>query len=101
LGAIRDDQAKFAELETATLGISGDSIVSHQRWAAQMKLNFPLLVDAGHQVARVYGAARGFAIGSVPTRRVVVVDKSGVIRYLKDGMPGDEELLEAIRGFGG
>jgi len=76
-------------------------MVSHRRWADKMRFNFPLLVDADHQVARAYGAVREFAIGSLPKRRVVIVDKSDTIRYVKDGMPSDEELLEAIRSFGG
>ncbi len=30
-------------------------------------------------------------------RTVVIVDKSGVIRYYQQGMPADSELLEVLR----
>lgn len=37
------------------LGVSADSVASHQRFKAKHSLDFPLLSDATKEVARAYG----------------------------------------------
>jgi peroxiredoxin len=48
-------------------------------------------------VAQAYGALK--ANGTSIQRTVFIVDKGGTVRYAKQGMPPDQELLEAIAGF--
>ena len=38
------------------LGVSGDSVASHGKFRSKYKLNFPLLSDAGNEVAMKFGA---------------------------------------------
>ena len=45
----------FEGLGVAVVGISGDSVKSHQKFKAKYDLNFTLLVDEDHTVARAYG----------------------------------------------
>src|SRR5262245_25856146 len=50
---------QFAELRAAgaeILGISKDSIASHEKFKSQNKLPFPLASDADNRVATAYGA---------------------------------------------
>jgi thioredoxin-dependent peroxiredoxin len=51
------DQHSLLETEGAVvLGVSPDSVESHQRFAGKFGLPFALLADADHQVAEAYGA---------------------------------------------
>ncbi|GEM_PF-254136 len=52
----RDLHRAFSKANTVVLGISGDSLESHNKFRRKFELSFPLLSDPGHQVARVYGA---------------------------------------------
>lgn len=51
----RDRLPAFASAETAVLGISTDTIESHQKFAEKFELPFPLLADVDHQTAEAYG----------------------------------------------
>lgn len=52
----RDNFAALKALGAEVLGVSGDSEASHKKFAAKYELPFTLLVDAGNQMARAYGA---------------------------------------------
>ena len=46
----------FEDAKCAVLGISGDSVESHLKWAAELGgIDFPLLSDDGGKVARAFG----------------------------------------------
>ena len=51
----RDAQADLARENAVVLGISGDSIESHRKFAMKYELSFPLLADEDHAVAEKYG----------------------------------------------
>lgn len=51
----RDFHSGFSELNTVVLGISPDSVKSHDKFIAKHELPFPLLADPEHQVAEAYG----------------------------------------------
>ena len=51
----RDQLADFSSSETAVLGISCDSLESHEKFAEKFDLTFPLLSDTDHAVAEKYG----------------------------------------------
>ena len=38
------------------VGVSGDDVASHESFAGEFNLPFPLLSDPGHEVAKAYGA---------------------------------------------
>jgi len=56
--AFRDQKTELKKLGAALLGVSGDSIESHQKFRDKYRLNFPLLADPDHRVAEKYGAWR-------------------------------------------
>ncbi|WP_126425366.1 thioredoxin-dependent thiol peroxidase [Brevibacillus marinus] len=51
----RDYHPKFSQLNTVVLGISPDTVASHDKFAAKYELPFPLLADPDHEVAEAYG----------------------------------------------
>lgn len=60
------------------VGVSRDSLATHQRFAQELALPFKLASDPGQAVARRYAATDGKA----PRRVVVVVGRDGRVRYV-------------------
>lgn len=74
----RDDGDRIESLDIPMLGISPQSVDSHERFASRHGLNVPLLSDPGKRVARSYGVLgpAGFI-----RRAVFLVDGDGKLRY--------------------
>lgn len=53
--AFRDDFSKYQRKGAVILGISPDSVKSHQNFTDKYSLPFPLLVDSDHKIAEKYG----------------------------------------------
>ncbi|MCA9078778.1 MAG: thioredoxin-dependent thiol peroxidase [Planctomycetaceae bacterium] len=51
----RDNMARLNKLNTVVLGVSTDSVASHDKFAAKFELPFPLLADEDHAVCEKYG----------------------------------------------
>ena len=52
----RDDYSEIIAAGAVVLGVSPDSIESHDKFKVKYELPFPLLSDPDHQVAELYGA---------------------------------------------
>lgn len=76
---LRDTFAELAKLNATVLGVSGDYVFSHHEWAKFHKLQFPLLSDHDHKIARLYGSFNE-AVG-YNKRTVFLIDKDGIVRY--------------------
>jgi thioredoxin-dependent peroxiredoxin len=74
----RDDGDRLEALGVPMMGISPQSVESHERFADQHGLTVPLLSDPGKQVARSYGV---LGPGGFIRRSVFLVDRDGVLRY--------------------
>jgi peroxiredoxin Q/BCP len=94
MSAFRDDYAQFARHDAVVLGINQGTLDSHKRFAARLGLPFPLLVDEGLAVAGQYGAVK--PEGGGIKRTVVIVGRDGRVRYWKQGLPPDSELLAVL-----
>lgn len=51
----RDNLASLQSADTVVLGVSTDTVKSHQKFAEKFELPFPLLSDEQHEVAGKYG----------------------------------------------
>jgi peroxiredoxin Q/BCP len=93
---LRDTFAELAKLNAAVLGVSGDYVFSHHEWAKFHKLQFPLLSDHDHKIARLYGSFNE-AVG-YNKRTVFLIDKDGVVRYSNlDFKAGDSNDYNRLR----
>jgi peroxiredoxin Q/BCP len=54
----RDLQAAFAKAKTQVVGISPDSVASHDKFCAKKGFQFPLLSDADKKVCELFGVWR-------------------------------------------
>ena len=97
----RDNAEAFGALEATVVGISSNSLESHEGFATKHGLNVPLLADKGSKVAKLYGAHAPV----VGTRRaVVIVDEEGVVRHRHDHLLGLDfqtvgDLREALESL--
>ncbi|HEY7891421.1 MAG TPA: peroxiredoxin [Solirubrobacteraceae bacterium] len=78
----RDHAEDFSQLSATVVGISSQSVESHQAFTAQHGLNVPLLADVDRSVAKAYSATTP-GIGTT-TRAVIVIDEQGVVRHRHD-----------------
>jgi thioredoxin-dependent peroxiredoxin len=100
--AIRDEHEEFAKLDAEVIGVSSDSVRSHQRFARRHDLPFTLLSDEGGRVRDLYGVPNTF--GLFPGRVTYVIDGEGVVRHIFSSQLGVtrhvEEALGALREIG-
>jgi peroxiredoxin Q/BCP len=98
--SVRDRWEDYASTGAEVVGISTDSVESHQKFAEHHDLPLSLLSDESGAVANLYGA-RSLIPGKV-ARSVFVIDANGIIRYrdvrpLGLFRPKDDEVIKAIR----
>ena len=89
---MRDNWTEFRERGVAVFGVNSGSAASHEKFRRNHGLPFPLLVDQGKNVARLYGA-NGFP---VVRRTVYAIDKDGRVAFAERGMPEPARILAAL-----
>lgn len=52
---LRDSWSEFTKLNAVVLGISADSVSSHQKFSTKFALPFPILADKQKSMLQVYG----------------------------------------------
>jgi peroxiredoxin Q/BCP len=76
-----------------------DDVVTNRYFAHSLNLEFPLLSNPLPWMGIAYGAysrEAPFLPDGSPNwfgRRTVIIDKRGIIRYIKDGSPDNKEIL--------
>lgn len=83
--AFQTDIERFEKLGAQVLGVSADSLETHNDFVEKLGLNFSLLVDDG-SIREIYGSGR----------LTYLIDQSGIIRYVHKGMPDNDRLLQEI-----
>jgi len=98
--SFRDQYEDFTDLGAEVIGVSSDSVASHQKFAKQYQLPFILLSDADKNIRKLFGVPTGL-LGLLPGRVTYVADKNGIIQLIFDSsmMPTKhiQKALEAIR----
>lgn len=101
--AFRDQKAKLKKLGAQVLGVSTDSVESHQKFRDKYKLNFPLLADPDHKVSEKYGAWREknmYGKKSMGIQRsTYLIDADGKVAHVwkRVKVEGhDEQVLNAL-----
>jgi peroxiredoxin Q/BCP len=98
LNSYSRDLSEFEALDAQILGISAQSVDSHEMFAGKHGLKFPLLADTDKAVAALYGTLGPLGF---PRRSVFIIDKHGVIRYAHRAIAGltyrpVSELVEVL-----
>ncbi len=99
LEARRND---FEAVGAVILGISSDSVYSHDAWARHHGLSYPLLSDIHRTACQAYGIHN--AERNCARRATFIVDKAGVVRFKEEygtgQLPDPERLLQVVRTLG-
>lgn len=93
--SFRDQYEDFKELGAEIIGISSDSISSHEKFAKRYKLPFLLLSDQNKKLRKLFGVPSDL-LGLIPGRVTYVADKNGVIIMVFNSMSGKIHIKKAF-----
>lgn len=80
----RDEGERLDAIGADVLGISPQSVDSHERFVSEKSLNVPLLADEDRAVAESYGVRAGPLV----RRAIFVIDEEGIVRHRKVTLAG-------------
>jgi len=113
----RDNSERIDQLDAEVIGISPQSVDSHERWVEEQELNLPLLADEDLAVSKSYGVtgwlgplARFTELKETPggryiQRAIFVIDGEGIVRYRHVSRTGStfqtvDDLEQAVSALG-
>ncbi len=102
----RDAIKKFAELNTLILGVSRDSIKSHENFKSKLDFSFDLLSDSEEKLCQQFDVIKeknmyGKKVMGIE-RSTFLIDAKGVLRHEWRKVKVDghvEEVLEAVNSL--
>ena len=85
----------YDRFNARVVGVSVDDVTTLKYWAKSLDLTFPLLSNITGFLGRSLGVdpspeIKGYSVFS---RRTVIIDKNGIIRYVRDGSPDFKDIL--------
>ena len=102
----RDQAAAFRRAGTAIVGISRDSLASHEKFCLKEKLPYPLLSDADEKICRLFDVIQQKSLYGRKylgvERSTFLIDAAGILRreWRKVKVNGHvEEVLEAAKSL--
>ena len=105
--SFRDANREMQKRGVVVLGVSADSIESHQKFADKYGLPYPLLADTDTTVSQLYGVwkEKNYAGKTYMgiNRETFLIDKDGIVRKVWPKVKAAEhaqEVLETIESLG-
>jgi peroxiredoxin Q/BCP len=100
----RDNMKKFSKLNTTILGVSRDSMKSHENFKSKLDFSFDLLSDSEEKLCQLFNVIKeknmyGKKVMGIE-RSTFLIDANGVLRneWRKVKVDGHvEEVLEAVK----
>lgn len=83
LCGVRDDIARYRDLDAEVVGISIDSVFALRAWAKEQGFAFPLLSDFNRDVIELYDVVDPDLFGQkrVARRSAFVIDRAGRVKH--------------------
>jgi peroxiredoxin Q/BCP len=99
----RDNFAKFTKLKTSIVGISRDSLNSHQKFLCKLELPFPLISDETEEICNLFEVIvpknmYGKQVKGIE-RSTFLIDNKGIVRHIWRKVKIEnhvEEVLKAV-----
>lgn len=91
----RDQYQDFKEAGAEVIGISSDSIQSHQKFAKRYKLPFILLSDGDKKIRKTFQVPTNL-FGLLPGRVTYVADRNGIIQLIFDSISAKIHITKAL-----
>lgn len=76
--SLRDAVAEFKKRSAVVIGVSTDDVESHERFASNNELPFPLLADTDGKIASSYGV---LGASGKATRATFLIGKDGTVLH--------------------
>ncbi|MEM9004975.1 MAG: peroxiredoxin [Cyanobacteria bacterium P01_F01_bin.86] len=99
--SFRDSYEDFKDLGAEVIGISSDSVTSHQKFANKHQLPFILASDQGSTTRQAYGVPT--TLGLLPGRVTYVIDQAGVVKHIFNSQFNPKahikEALSVLKGL--
>jgi peroxiredoxin Q/BCP len=89
---LRDRMGDLKKDNVEVIGVSFDSLTSHQAFITKYSLNFPLLVDTDGKIADAYGAR--MSDKNMARRVSILIGLDGKIVHVTDAPAADVHLAE-------
>jgi len=93
------DQQKYLDRNAVVLGVSVDSVESHQKFCTKEGLNFKLLSDFDHKVTEEYGSLTNLGLVKFASRHTFIINPQGrIVKVYMDVSPNQHsnEILAAL-----
>ncbi len=101
--SFRDTMPDFGKLGVNVVGVSADSLETHEGFSKKYKLTFPLASDADGEVSKKFGVLKEKSPNGEPSwgieRSTFLVDDKGIIRTIwrNVSIPGHaDEIKKAV-----
>ncbi|MFK7000178.1 peroxiredoxin [Flavobacterium oreochromis] len=92
---LRDQYEEFKTIGAEVIGISGDSIAAHKKFASKYDLPYILLSDPDKTLRNLFGVKSNM-LGLIPGRVTYVVDKEGVVQMIFEDMNATNHLDRTV-----
>lgn len=93
--SFRDSYEVFKEAGAEVIGVSSDSVASHDKFAQKHRLPFILASDTGGKLRKRYGVPT--ALGILPGRVTYIIDKQGIVRHISSAhFAPEKHITEAL-----
>jgi peroxiredoxin Q/BCP len=96
--SFRDAYQDFQDLGAEVIGVSSDSVRSHQNFQIKYKLPFVLLSDASRKLRKLFGVPTAL-FGFLPGRVTYVFDVSGICIYIFDSLSAKGHITKALQAL--
>jgi peroxiredoxin Q/BCP len=96
--SFRDAYQDFQDLGAEVIGVSGDSVRSHQNFQAKYKLPFVLLSDANRKLRKLFGVPTAL-FGFLPGRVTYVFGANGICIYIFDSLSAKSHISKALQAL--
>lgn len=96
--SFRDAYQDFQDLGAEVIGVSGDSVNSHQNFQQKHKLPFILLSDSDRKLRKLFGVPSTL-FGLIPARVTYVFNSSGIAIYIFDNISAKNHITKALEAI--
>ena len=101
---LRDNQAALIKAGFMVIGVSPDSLTSHEKFATKFELDFPLLPDESKEIINAYGVwGQKNMYGKIyegVLRTTFVIDEQGIVEKVFSKVETanhTEQILKALK----
>lgn len=80
--SLRESGNELKKFKVAYFAASCDDAATNKKFAKSLELDYPILSDPSHEVAKSYGMLSG--TNKYPARKTIVIDKNGKVIAIID-----------------